>query len=121
MSDITAPQGSEIARFRAMAHDSLAQRMIRCRHFDRQAFGGQRWDLMLALFAQPSGAASVDACGQLLHTPPATTLALARILAGHGLLELGDSDGGWSEIPINLSAQAKEKMIAYFTDLAAEA
>lgn len=95
--------------------------MIRCRHFDRQAFGGQRWDLMLALFALPSGAASVDACSQVLNTPPATTLALARILAGHGLLVLGDSDGGWSEIPISLSAEANEKMIAYFTELTATA
>lgn len=121
MSENTAANASQIAHFRQLARESLAKRMIRYRHFDRQAFGGQRWDLMLALFALPSGAASVDACSQVLTTPPATTLALARILAGHGLLVLGDSDGGWNEIPIRLSDEANDKLIAYFTELSAAA
>lgn len=119
MSENTATNASQIAHFRDLARKSLAQRMIRNRYFERQAFGGQRWDLMLALFALPSGAASVDACSQMLTTPPATTLALARILAGHGLLVLGDSDGGWNEIPITLSAEANDRMVDYFGELSA--
>lgn len=53
----------------------------------------------------------------MLLTPPATTLALARILAGHSLIDLGDSDGGWSDIPISLSETAAEKMTAYFGEV----
>lgn len=100
-----------------LAADMLARRRLRNKHFDRQAFGEQRWDMMLALFASTSGRMSIDAASQALAMPPATTLALARILAGHNLIELGDSDGGWNEIPIRLSASGGEKMQAYFTEV----
>lgn len=95
----------------------LARRKLRNSFFERQAFGEQRWDMMLALFIEKSGHLNVEAASQILGMPPATTLALARILAGHSLVGLGDSDGGWSDIPISLSPEGAEKMVAYFTEL----
>lgn len=116
MPEQNQPDG-DLAAMRRLASEMLKRRMLRSRYFDRLSFSEQRWDMMLMLFGEAHHTCSVDEASRALSMSPATTLALARILAGQDLAKMSDSDGGWNEIPISLTAEALAKLNAYFREL----
>lgn len=114
------PSEPASADYRRLAAEMLARRRLRGQFFERQSFSEQRWDLMLVLFTNPASNSSVEQVSVALGMTAATTLALARILAGFDLVGMGDSDGGWSDIPLRLTDNGRERMQAYFAELLAQ-
>lgn len=105
------------APHRRFAQQMIARRRLRAQFFDSQFFGEHGWELLLSLFAREDGVATIDDAAQSLQTSNSTVMVMARLLASHGLLHLGDSDGNWDEIPLRLSENGFARVRKYLDHL----
>ena len=110
-----APTAS--APHRRLAQQMIDRRRLRAQFFDSQFFGEHGWELLLSLFTHESGIATVERSAQLLQISSSTVMVMARLLASHGLVHQGDSDGDWGEIPLHLSENGFARVRKYLENL----
>jgi hypothetical protein len=111
----TAPTAS--APHRRFAQQMIERRRLRAQFFDSQFFGEHGWELLLNLFAHDDGVATIDQAAQSLQTSNSTVMVMARLLASHGLVHQGDSDGNWGDIPLRLSENGFARVRKYLEHL----
>lgn len=112
MSTFSSPATGPTDFGRAAAR-IIERRRLRARFFDGQFFGEHGWDLLLFLFARQPQAIMVQAAADALGVSASTITVVARLLASHGLVESGDSTGGWNEIPLRLTESGLAQIQAY--------
>ncbi|MCP5385219.1 MAG: hypothetical protein H6916_00190 [Novosphingobium sp.] len=103
--------------FGRLALQIIQRRQLRNRFFDSQFFGEQGWELLLFLFACGDNGSDIETASSALGASPSATMAITRLLVSHALIEQGDSDGAWAEIPITLSALGQERVRDYLEQL----
>jgi hypothetical protein len=111
----TAPTAS--VPHRRFARQIIERRRLRAQFFDTQFFGEHGWELLLHLFARDDGETTIDFAAQSLHVSASTVMVMARLLAGHGLVQQGDSDGNWGDIPLRLSENGFARVRKYLEHL----
>jgi hypothetical protein len=114
-SPIHAPTAS--APHRRFAQQMIERRRLRAQFFDSQFFGEHGWELLLSLFAREDGVTTIARAAQSLQTSTSTVMVMARLLAAHGLVHQGDSDGDWGEIPLQLSDNGFARVRKYLEHL----
>ncbi len=105
------------ASHRRFARQIIECRRLRAQYFDSQFFGEHGWELLLNLFARDDGISTIDQAAQALQTSNSTVMVMARLLASHGLVHQGDSDGEWGEIPLRLSENGFARIRKYLEQL----
>ena len=110
-----APTAS--ASHRRFAQQMIDRRRLRAQFFDSQFFGEHGWELLLNLFTRDNGVTTIDRAAQALQTSNSTIMVMARLLASHGLVHQGDSDGEWGEIPLRLSENGFARVRKYLENL----
>jgi hypothetical protein len=113
--DILPPAAdAELAR---LAREILSRRRLRANFFDTQIFGEHGWEILLHLYTVQGGTATIERIGDSLKTSGAAIMALSRLLGSMGLVAQGDSDSGWGEIPLHLTAAGQAKVSEYLLQL----
>lgn len=110
-----APTAS--APHRRFAQQIIERRRRRAQFFDHQFFGEHGWELLLNLFACEGGATTIDRAALSLEASASTVMVMARLLATHGLVHQGDSDGEWGNIPLQLSENGFARVRKYLDSL----
>lgn len=110
-----APTAS--APHRLLAQQMIDRRRMRAQFFDSQFFGEHGWELLLSLFTRDNGVATIERAAQSLQISNSTIMVMARLLASHGLVHHGDSDGEWAEIPLRLSENGFARVRKYLENL----
>jgi hypothetical protein len=105
------------ASHRRFAKQMIERRRLRTQFFDSQFFGEHGWELLLTLFARDDGVSTIEQAGQALQTSSSTVMVMARLLASHGLVHQGDSDGEWGNIPLRLSENGFARVRKYLEHL----
>lgn len=95
----------------------IERRRLRAQFFDSQFFGEHGWELLLNLFATEDGVTTIERAAGALETCNSTVMVMARLLASHGLVHQGDSDGNWGEIPLRLSENGFARVRKYIEHL----
>lgn len=111
----TVPTAS--APHRRFAQQIIERRRLRAQFFDGQFFGEHGWELLLHLFARDGAESSIDHAAQTLHISASSVMVMARMLAGHGLVQQGDSDSRWGDIPVRLSENGFARVRKYLEHL----
>lgn len=111
----SAPTAS--APHRLLAQQMIDRRRLRAQFFDSQFFGEHGWELLLSLFTRENGVATIERAAQSLQISNSTIMVMARLLASHGLVHHGDSDGEWAEIPLRLSENGFARVRKYLENL----
>lgn len=110
-----APTAS--APHRRLAQQMIDRRRLRAQFFDSQFFGEHGWELLLSLFTRENGVTTIDRAARALQTSSSTIMVMARLLASHGLVHQGDSDGEWGDIPLRLSENGFARVRKYLENL----
>ncbi len=109
-----APEAPDLLK---AAIDIISRRQLRPQYFDNGFFGEQSWELLLHLFVQPTGRTTIKDAAEAMKVSGATAMAMARVLIVQKFVTQSDSDGGWDEIPLSLTEEARQKLRGYLGQL----